>query len=80
MKDAEHRLRAILALLHELPTGVETPSHVAASCGLTEFCAGDTFESILRRADQALYDAKRQGKGRLVVRCPPFIRDLLARR
>jgi PleD family two-component response regulator len=47
------------------------------SCGLAEYCAGDTVESLLRRADQALYEAKRHGKNRVVVKSPPFIRDLL---
>jgi diguanylate cyclase (GGDEF)-like protein len=80
LRDAEHRMRGILTSLGTIPTGVEKPSHVAASCGLTEYCAGDTFESIVRRADQGLYDAKRHGKGRLVVKTPPFIRDLLSRK
>ena len=31
----------------------------------------------LRRADQALYEAKRHGKNRVVVKSPPFIRDLM---
>jgi diguanylate cyclase (GGDEF)-like protein len=77
LRDAERRLRTILATLAALPTGVAHPAHVATSCGLAEYSAGDTLESILRRADQALYEAKRQGKGRLVVKSPPFIRDLL---
>jgi hypothetical protein len=34
----------------------------------------------MRRADQALYEAKRQGKNRMVAKSPPFIRDLLNRR
>ena len=50
---------------------------VSVSCGLAEYCAGDTVESLLRRADQALYEAKRHGKNRVVVKSPPFIRDLL---
>jgi PleD family two-component response regulator len=33
----------------------------------------------MRRADQALYEAKRQGKNRLAVKSPPFIKDLLRR-
>lgn len=77
LRDAERRLRVILATLGALPSGVDLPAHVGTSCGLAEYCAGDTLESILRRADQALYEAKRQGKGRLVVKSPPFIRDLL---
>ena len=42
-----------------------------------EYSAGDTAESLQKRADQALYDAKRNGKGRVVARPSPFIRDLV---
>lgn len=38
---------------------------ISASVGLTEVSESDEPERILRRADQALYDAKRQGKGRV---------------
>ena len=47
------------------------------SLGLAEFSAGDTAESLLKRADQALYEAKRNGKGRVAVKALPFVRDLL---
>jgi PleD family two-component response regulator len=47
---------------------------------MAEYSAGDTLESLIRRADQALYEAKKQGKRRLVVKSPPFIRDLLKRK
>jgi diguanylate cyclase (GGDEF)-like protein len=80
LRAAEPRLRQIVAALGNIATGLERPAFASASCGLAEYCAGDTLESIMRRADQALYDAKRQGKHRLVVKNPPFIRDLLNRR
>jgi hypothetical protein len=32
----------------------------------------------MMRADEALYEAKRQGKNRLAVKSPPLIRDLKA--
>jgi diguanylate cyclase (GGDEF)-like protein len=47
------------------------------SIGIAEFSAGDTPESLHKRADIALYEAKRNGKGRLVAKASPFIRDLL---
>jgi diguanylate cyclase len=50
-----------------------TPS---ISIGIAEYSAGDTPESLQKRADQALYDAKRSGKGRVVAKETPFIRDL----
>ncbi|MEN7343511.1 MAG: GGDEF domain-containing protein [Pseudomonadota bacterium] len=38
---------------------------VTASFGMTEYIAGDTADEILRRADEALYEAKRSGRNRL---------------
>jgi diguanylate cyclase (GGDEF)-like protein len=50
---------------------------LSLSMGIAEFSAGDTPESLHKRADVALYEAKRNGKGRLVAKASPFIRDLL---
>ena len=52
---------------------------VSLSCGVAECSAGDTAQSLIGRADQALYDAKRKGKNRVSVKAVPFIRDLLRR-
>lgn len=46
------------------------------SVGLAEFSAGDTTRSIQQRADEALYDAKRHGKNRVVRHEPAYLRDL----
>jgi PleD family two-component response regulator len=43
---------------------------------VAEYSAGDTLNSLLERADQALYDAKRQGKNRVVSKPAAYIRDL----
>ena len=64
---------AVKAACRPLVGSDQTPS---VSIGIAEFSAGDTTESLLERADQALYDAKRGGKGRVVVKPSPFIRDL----
>ncbi len=49
------------------------------TCGLAEFSAGDTEQSLFERADEALYTAKRQGKHRVATKARAFIRDLIRR-
>lgn len=41
---------------------------LSASFGIAAAGPGETAESLKRRADEALYDAKRQGRGRWVVK------------
>jgi diguanylate cyclase (GGDEF)-like protein len=48
------------------------------SIGIAECSAGDTVESVQQRTDAALYQAKKDGKGRLATKASPFLRDLLA--
>lgn len=40
---------------------------ITISCGITEFTDGDTDESAFDRADQALYQAKEEGRNRCCV-------------
>jgi len=65
--------RAVQNACRELVTDGPTPS---ISMGIAECSAGDTLESLQRRADDALYQAKKNGKGRLATKASPFIRDL----
>ena len=46
-------------------TDGETP-HKSISAGVAEYEAGDTCESLLARADNQLYEAKRQGRNQVV--------------
>jgi diguanylate cyclase len=75
---AERRLMAIGKVVQNacrlmIPDGT-APS---ISIGLTERAAGDTLESLRQRADEALYDAKKNGKGRVATKSSPLIRDLM---
>jgi diguanylate cyclase len=77
LRQAETRLRGTLKQLAEIPAGPVAGS-LTVSCGLVECCAGDTSRTLMLRADEALYEAKRHGKNRLAVKSPPLIRDLKA--
>jgi diguanylate cyclase (GGDEF)-like protein len=81
---AEPRLRSIMDTVATsvavVATGaVQNIPPVSASCGVAELSTGDTLASLLKRADEALYHAKRMGKGRVVAREAPFTRDMRAR-
>ena len=45
----------------------ERPVAVTCSLGVAEWEAGDTIDTLLRRADVALYEAKRAGRNRVVA-------------
>jgi diguanylate cyclase len=79
LRQAEHRLRSVLAKLEAAVEEAVEVRRVTLSCGAAEYSAGDTMQSLMSRADQALYDAKRQGKNRVAIKALPFIRDLLSR-
>jgi diguanylate cyclase (GGDEF)-like protein len=64
LAQAEQRLRAIIKDIRDAPAAPGLP-RITVSCGAAACSAGDTFESLVGRADQALYDVKRSGKNRL---------------
>jgi diguanylate cyclase (GGDEF)-like protein len=60
----------LAAIAVQLRRSVHAAGHelvVEASIGVAEAVPGDTADELLRRADVAMYEAKRQGKGRQVV-------------
>ena len=68
-------VRAIYARIARTPfryDGADYPFTV--SSGIASAHAGDSLESLRRRADQALYEAKRQGRARWIVAEAPLIR------
>ncbi len=66
------RLRAIVAR-HDFPIdGQEGHVRLTISIGVADsrHCEGDSAKAILRLADQALYEAKEQGRNRVVYHLP----------
>lgn len=62
--------RIIRATKHFTAPGQKTTAGVGASAGVVTFRAGDRMEDILSRADAALYEVKRSGKGAVRVARP----------
>jgi len=81
LRQAEARFRSVLSAMHTpgQPLVDGLPTTVSLSCGVAEFSAGDSRETLLRRADEALYDAKRAGKNRVVGKPAPYLRDYARR-
>jgi len=71
----EHSLPRLSALLKNVAAtnyeytllGEKRELSFTLSAGLTEFVPGDTVESVVARADSALYQAKHQGKNRALA-------------
>ncbi|MEG8127623.1 diguanylate cyclase [Xanthomonas hortorum pv. gardneri] len=64
---SQHRLRAIHEKLSVAPyqVGAARPLPVTCSVGVAWFRIGDTAATLLARADEALYRAKRYGRNRI---------------
>ncbi len=42
-------------------------NQITASCSITEFKEGDNLDTMLSRADKAMYSCKREGRDRVLV-------------
>jgi diguanylate cyclase (GGDEF)-like protein len=73
---AQGRLRQILGAIADASMTVGGDS-ISVTCGAAELSAGDSIPSLLHRADMALQEAKRRGRGSVVTRTAPSIRSHL---
>jgi diguanylate cyclase len=79
----EDRMKQVLASIaassyeYEL-LGKKERVRFTLSCGLTDLLPDETEEQFIQRADDALYEAKRKGKNRVVCRKKSTLKNLLS--
>lgn len=68
-KDAAAATERIIRKIEDVPFGDETVFHVTVSAGLVTGVPGtlETLDQFVRRADEALYQSKRDGRNRMTI-------------
>ena len=75
LEAARLRLEAIRLDLSHNPlqlNDTQESIRITLSFGLTLYQPGESSADLLKRADQALYDAKRQGRDRICIQTEPI--------
>lgn len=80
--EVEGQLRALLSDIAASTfaydvLGQEQRVRFTVSCGLTDLQPSDSESDLVARADEALYEAKRKGRNRLVTRRPSLLGRML---
>ncbi len=70
LDDAYRKAERLRRAIEQAGLGEQETLHVTASFGVAQLMSGDTRESLLDRADKALFDAKEQGRNRTCTRTP----------
>jgi two-component system cell cycle response regulator len=65
--EAAERMRRLIADEVQVPLAGDAPLRVTASFGVAQLREDDSVESLLARADEGLYAAKREGRNRVAV-------------
>ncbi len=79
LRESEKRFSALLKAIQEIfieSKGVENEPSVfsfTVSCGVAEYALGESAKDLIHRADEAMYEAKREGKNRVVLRRRPLL-------
>ena len=69
--DAFHTLTQTLEIVRDEEFRCDGRSfHITFSAGIAPFFGGEALEDAVRSADRQLYEAKRSGRGRIVVEAP----------
>lgn len=64
---AGNKIRQLLSQSTLSSKKTDITLHITVSIGISAFASGDDIDSLIKRADDALYLAKRQGKNRVVT-------------